>query len=126
MDNVITCIAINDENGEVFIGTSKGLISYRSDATPGGDNNHDVYAFPNPVKRGYTGYIAIRGLVTDASVKITDVNGMVVYQTKAEGGQAIWDGRNFDGRKANTGVYLVFITDSNGSDKMVTKILFLN
>jgi hypothetical protein len=64
--------------------------------------------------------------VLNASVKITDVNGQVVYETRAEGGQAIWNGRNFDGRKANSGVYMVFITDSDGSEKMVTKILFLN
>ena len=124
--NNITTITINDENGEVFFGTSKGLISYRSTATPGGPTNNDVYAYPNPVKRGYAGPIAIKGLVQNASVKITDVNGQVVYETRAEGGQAIWDGRNFDGRKANSGVYMVFITDSDGSDKMVTKIMFLN
>jgi hypothetical protein len=126
LSNSITCIVISDTNGEVFFGTSKGLISYRSTATPGGPTNNDVYAFPNPVKSGYTGPIAIKGLVANASVKITDVNGMVVYETRAEGGQAIWYGMNFDGRKANSGVYLVFITDSDGSDKMVTKILFLN
>jgi hypothetical protein len=126
LSNNITCITINDENGEVFFGTSAGLISYRSTATPGGPTNNDVYAYPNPVKRGYAGPIAIKGLVQNASVKITDVNGQVVYETRAEGGQAIWDGRNFDGRKANSGVYMVFITDSGGSDKMVTKILFLN
>jgi len=126
LSNSITCITINDENGEVFFGTAKGLISYRSTATPGGESNTDVYAYPNPVRPEYAGPIAIKGLVRDASVKITDVNGQVVYETRAEGGQAIWDGKNFDGRKANTGVYLVFITNSDGSEKMVTKILFLN
>jgi ligand-binding sensor domain-containing protein len=126
LSNNITCITINDDNGEVFFGTAKGLISYRGTATPGGPTNSDVYAYPNPVKKGYTGVIAIKGLVQNASVKITDVNGQVVYETRAEGGQAIWDGYNFDGRKANSGVYMVFITDSDGSEKMVTKILFLN
>lgn len=126
LSNSITCIVISDDNGEVFFGTPKGLISYRSTATPGGPINKDVFAYPNPVRSDYSGLIAIRGLVQNASVKITDVNGQVVYETRAEGGQAIWDGRNFEGRKANTGVYMVFITDSDGSEKLVTKILFLN
>lgn len=124
--NNITSLAINDETGEVFIGTAKGLISYKSDATGGDDTNTDVYAYPNPVKPGYTGPIAIKGLVKDAIVKITDITGTIIYETRAEGGQAIWNGHNFDGRKARTGVYLVFITNDDGSESMVTKILFIN
>ncbi len=126
LSNNVTTIAINNEIGEVFFGTPKGLISYRSTATGGNDTNKNVYAYPNPVKRDYLGPVAIKGLVTNASVKITDVNGRLVYETRAEGGQAIWDGKNFDGRKANSGIYLVFITNSDGSEKLVTKIMFLN
>jgi hypothetical protein len=124
--NNITSIAINDETGEVFIGTAKGLISYKSDATPGDSTNSNVYAYPNPVRPGYGGPIAIKGLVKDAVVKITDVTGTLIYETRAEGGQAIWNGHNFDGRKASTGVYLVYISNDDGSEKMVTKILFVN
>jgi hypothetical protein len=124
--NNITSLAINSETGEVFIGTAKGLISYKSDATEGGDSNSDVYAYPNPVRPGYTGPIAIKGLVRDAIVKITDITGTVIYETRAEGGQAIWNGYNFDGRRGNTGVYLVFISNDDGSETMVTKILFIN
>jgi hypothetical protein len=124
--NYITSITINGKTGEVFIGTAKGLISYKGTATDGVDTNTNVYAYPNPVRPGYNGPIAIKGLVKDANVKITDITGSVIYETIAEGGQAIWNGYSFDGRKANTGVYLVFITNSDGSEKMVTKILFVN
>ena len=124
--NNITSLAINGTTGEVFIGTAKGLISYKSDATIGTDTNSNVYAYPNPVRPGYNGPIAIKGLVTDAIVKITDIKGSVVYETRAEGGQAIWNGYNLDGRRANTGVFLVFITNDDGTEKEVTKILFVN
>ena len=110
----------------MFIGTAKGLISYKSDATdPGVPPDHAV-AYPNPVRPGYDGPIAIKGLVKDAIVKITDITGTVVYETRAEGGQAIWNGANFDGRRANTGVFLVFVSNDDGSETMVTKILFVN
>jgi hypothetical protein len=122
----ISSLAINPVTGEVFIGTDKGIISFRGTATEGGDTNQDVYAFPNPVKEGYEGYIAIKGLVTDAQVRITDISGNLIYTTQAEGGQAIWDGKNFDGRKARTGVYLVFASSSKGEEKVVTKILIIN
>ncbi len=123
--NMISDIAIND-NGEVFIGTAKGIISYGGTATPGPPTHLNTYAYPNPVREGFTGKIAIKGLVNNADIKITDISGTLIYETKAEGGQAIWDGRNFDGRKAHTGVYLVFSSNSDGSETMVTKILIIN
>lgn len=126
LSNEINCISIDGNNGEVFIGTSKGIVSYRATATDGLDEYTDVYAFPNPVRENYDGPIAIRGLIKDASVKITDINGGLVYSTKALGGQAIWDGKNFEGKKASTGVYLVFCSNEDGSKTFITKILFVN
>ncbi len=124
--NTITKIAIDQESGEVYIATAKGLISYKSTATKGGPVNSDVYAYPNPVRPEYSGPIAVKNLVTNAVVKITDVAGNLVYETKAEGGQAIWNGHDLNGRKANSGVYLVFVSNDDGSEKIVTKILFIN
>ncbi|MFH1936793.1 MAG: T9SS type A sorting domain-containing protein [Bacteroidota bacterium] len=123
--NRITSLAIN-ANGDVFMGTDKGVISYRGSATQGTETMDDVYAFPNPVKEGYSGIIGIKGLVTNAQVRITDISGAVVHSTKAEGGQAIWDGTNLNGKRVKTGVYLVFASDEKGKEKVVTKILIIN
>lgn len=123
--NTITSLAINGETGEVFIGTAKGLISYKSDATEPPTDGSKIYAYPNPVRPGYNGPIAVKGLERDAVVKITDITGTLIYETRSEGGQAIWNGYNFDGRRASTGVYLVFISNDDGTDAMVTKILFV-
>lgn len=128
-DNVIIDIAINEENGEVFIATNKGVISYRGEAVEGTSiNSSTAHAFPNPVRPEYTGPIAIRGLAENANVKITDVNGGLIFETQALGGQAVWDGKDYNGRKASTGVYLVFSTSNNinNPDAIVTKILIVN
>lgn len=128
-DNLITDIAIDHASGLVYIGTSKGIISYRGEATAGGRvNNINAYAFPNPVRPGYEGPIAIKGLAEDANIKITDITGQLIYETTALGGQAIWDGRDYNGRRASSGVYLVFATriDLNNPDTLVTKILIIN
>lgn len=130
LDNDITDIAINTENGEVFIGTQSGLISMRSEAVAGGRvHSSNVYAYPNPVRPGYEGPIAIRGLARDAAVKITDISGKLVYETRALGGQAIWHGKDFKGRRAQSGVYLVFSTTEpqfEKPDAIVTKILLIH
>lgn len=123
--NNIYDITINHKNGEVFIGTEKGLISYRSDATIGATVQSQTKVFPNPVRDSYNGPISIRGLVTDANIKITDIDGNLVFESFANGGQAIWSGKNKKGERTSSGIYLVFSTDINGIEKIVSKILFI-
>ena len=124
-DNIYD-ITINPSNGEVFIGTEKGLISYRSDATNGALTQTTTKVFPNPVRETYNGIIAIQGLVTDANIKITDIKGNLVFESFAKGGQASWNGKNKNGDRVSTGVYPVFSSDINGIEKIVSKILFIH
>lgn len=119
-------IAIDHQTGEVFFSTAMGICSFRGSATAGNSSNTDVLVFPNPVPPGYTGTIAIRGLVNNALVKITELDGRMVYQTRALGGQAIWNGKDYKGRQISTGVYLVLVSDDTRTEKMVTKIVFIN
>ncbi len=125
LNNDVRNIAIDGKTGEVFITTAKGICSFRSTATEGGSTNSDVLVFPNPVPPGYDGTIAIRGLVDNALVKITELNGRLVYQTRALGGQAVWNGKNYKGGRVATGVYLVLISDDTRTEKLATKIVFI-
>ncbi|MFM7016366.1 MAG: hypothetical protein ACKOX3_08575 [Bacteroidota bacterium] len=122
--NNITSLSINDVNGEVFIGTEKGLISYQSDATNGEKENcSDLVVYPNPVEKGYDGEIAIKGVIANGTIKITDVSGGLVFEGKSLGGQAIWDGKNLKGEKVNSGVYIVYSSDSMGQFHCTTKLM---
>ena len=123
--NNIASIAINPSDGEVFFGTDLGIISYRGTATEGSETC-EISAFPNPVTPAYKGLIAIKGLTQDAYVKITDVSGSLIYATKALGGQAIWDGKDLQGKPAASGVYMVFSAKADGSSSCSTKILKVN
>ncbi len=120
-DNIID-IEINEVTGEVFFATSKGLISYRYDATEGGEVHGDVKIFPNPVRPEFDGIVGISGLAADAQVKITDVVGNLVYDTDAHGGTATWNARGHDGKRVASGVYLVFSSSPDGEDAFVGKI----
>jgi len=130
LDNDIFDIAYNDETGEVYIGTAKGIMVYRSQATGARvTHSNDIYAYPNPVTPDHTGPIAIKGLARDANVKITDLNGKLVYETTALGGQAIWDGTHYDrSSRVGAGVYLVFSSTTDvfrDPNTHVTKILIV-
>lgn len=126
-DNIIRTMDYNEETGEMYIGTDKGIQTYRT-ATTAATNFHqsEVYAFPNPVRPEYRGPIAIKGLANNAEVRITDIDGKLVYKSTALGGQAIWDGFNLEGQDVAGGVYLVFSSSTelfNDPDSYVTKIL---
>ncbi len=125
--NNITSVTINPQSGEVFIGTDKGLMSYQGDAIEADENVtgcQDVLVYPNPVERSYNGPVAIKGVVPNGIVKITDVNGGLVYQTTALGTQAVWNGNNLAGEQVSTGVYLVFSSDATGENSCVTKLMY--
>lgn len=124
--NTVHRIAIDPVTGEVFFATGAGLVSWRGDATEGTDTQEPgALVFPNPVPSGYDGVIAIRGLVRDAYVKITDVSGKLVYQTRAKGGQATWNGRDYTGYRPQSGIYLVLASDETGKENIVTKLVFI-
>lgn len=122
-NNHIRAITINGENGEVFIATTRGLISYKYTATEPLEEFDDVYAYPNPVNSSYTGPVAIRGLIRDCDVRICDVAGNLVYKTASFGGQAIWDGKTLEGKDVVSGVYLVYCSNPDGSQRLASKIM---
>ena len=125
LSNDVKKITIDGISGEVFFATQKGICSFRSTATEGAEKNEEVLVFPNPVPPGYAGTIAIRGLVNNAIVKITELDGRLVYQTKALGGQAVWDGKIYKGQKISSGVYLVLVSDEGRKERLATKIFFI-
>jgi ligand-binding sensor domain-containing protein len=122
--NEINKITIDPKTGTVYIATNEGMVSYRSNATDGADKMDNVRVFPNPVPSGYTQPIAIKGLVENADVRITDVSGQLVYKTKAQGGTATWNGLTYTNRRPQTGVYFVFISNNDGSETKVSKFIF--
>ncbi len=129
LDNKVINLKYNPISGEMFIVTPSGIQSIKTESTEGSKrHSSDVYAFPNPVRPDYAGPIAIKGLARDANVKITDINGRLVYETTALGGQAVWDGNDYNGVLASAGVYLVFSASTDISvdlDSFVTKILIV-
>ncbi|HYJ37672.1 MAG TPA: two-component regulator propeller domain-containing protein [Chitinophagaceae bacterium] len=126
LSNDVRRIAIDGASGEVFFSTDKGICSFRGTATEGSTENRDVLVYPNPVPSGYTGQVAIRGVVENAIVKITELDGRLVYQARANGGQVVWNGRDYKGKRVASGIYLVLITDANRKENLATKIVFLN
>lgn len=123
--NNITAIDINGANGEVYIGTDKGIISFKGNATDAKNDLSDVYVYPNPVRPGFYGDITIANLVENARVKITDIEGNLVYDAVSEGGTLQWDQKAFGRHRVASGVYMVLISNEDGTDTTVKKIMII-
>lgn len=123
--NTILDIEIQETTGEVFIITDLGIVAYFSDATEGAENFDNIKAYPNPVRPDYQGYISITGLMENAFVKITDAHGVLIDEGFALGGKYVWDGNDYNGRRAQTGIYYVFAATNLAEQKVATKIAFV-
>ncbi|QKJ61858.1 T9SS type A sorting domain-containing protein [Flavobacterium sp. M31R6] len=123
--NVVNDISINSSTGEVFIATSKGLISFKGIATSASENLSNVYVYPNPVRPEYQGTVKINGLLNKANVKITDVAGNLVFEATTEGGTLEWDTTAFGKYRVASGVYMIFVSAQDGGETKVKKVMII-
>ena len=124
--NEIISIAIQKSTGEVFIGTSGGLVSYMSDATQSEDSFDNLYVYPNPVHPNYQGYITFKGMMDDTEVRIVDASGNLVKIIQSTGGSAVWDATNASGQRVASGVYTALCNTKSGKGHGAVKVLIMN
>ncbi len=128
ISDYVYSLELNKATGELFIITDIGAQSYTIDAidpVPAEEVKDSLFVFPNPVKPDYDGPITIRGVVENAIINITTIDGQLIRKLNSLGGQAIWDGRDFYGNKLAPGVYIIFVTNARGEVKASTKLAFL-
>ena len=123
--NSINDIKINSATGEVFIATDKGMISFKGIATGGNEDLNNVFVYPNPVRPNYSGTVKVAGLIDKANIKITDIEGNLVYETTSEGGTIEWDTTAFGRYKVASGVYMIFISSQDGGETKVKKVMII-
>jgi ligand-binding sensor domain-containing protein len=123
--NAINDIDINSATGEVFIATDKGLVSFKGVSTGANEDLNNVYVYPNPVRPNYAGTVKVAGLIDKANIKITDIEGNLVYETTSEGGTIEWDTTAFGRYKVASGVYMIFISAQDGGETKVKKVMIV-
>ena len=121
----ITSLAINNSTGELYIATEEGVLGFRSTATASNTDFTKLEVFPNPVRPDYYGSIAIKGMMNNAEVKITNSNGLLVKTINADGGQAVWEGMDENNEQVSSGVYYIFSSSPDGYSKAKTKVLII-
>ena len=126
--NTVYSVFCSPVDNVVYFGLKTGLVSFNSTSSPAADTYDNVYAYPNPVRPDYTGWITVTGLMDQSLVKIADASGNVVFQTRSNGGMVTWDGCDTGGNRVRSGVYYVFASQNATGDASgaVTKIVVIN
>lgn len=127
ISNEIMHLAYDKSTGILHIATSIGIMTYQTDALESKtafDSTLEVY--PNPVRPDYFGDIAIKGLMENSEVKITDIAGNLVHEMRSNGGIAIWNGNDINGKRVSSGVYTVYCADEAGTTGKTAKISFIH
>ena len=123
--NNVLDIEIDGVSGEVFFATDKGIVSFLGTSTKPSDSLGDVFVYPNPVRPEFLGTVKISGLTDKANIKITDIEGNLVYETTSSGGTIEWDTKAFGKHKVASGVYMIFVASQDGTDSTVKKVMII-
>jgi outer membrane protein assembly factor BamB len=124
--NIIRDIVTDETTGDVFIGSENGIQSFRTPIIKGFEDFTKVHAYPNPIRPGNSTPVYITGLIDEADVKITDVSGNLIWSTKSQGGQVVWNLHSFSGTKAASGVYMIYCSSATGDKSATAKLLIIN
>ncbi|MBW1617836.1 type IX secretion system anionic LPS delivery protein PorZ [Empedobacter falsenii] len=120
--DVVYDVSIDESTGKVYFATEKGVVSYNGDVSTEANNFNNAIAYPNPYRPEYKGNVTIKNLPNRALVKITDIVGNLLFEKKAEGGIVEWNTNNAKGKPVASGIYLVLMTNADGTDTKTLKI----
>ncbi|MCM1320086.1 MAG: hypothetical protein NC217_06850 [Muribaculaceae bacterium] len=127
-DNVYS-VGFDPTGNAVWIGSGKQIATYYCDATTAADDYSEILAFPNPVRPEYAGPVTIKGLMSNSLVKIVNPAGEVIKELGlSNGGMAMWDLTDMQGRDVGAGVYYIMASttgESTDSKGATTKILVI-
>lgn len=125
LSNIVTDIAFDDENGQAFLATDKGISVLGIPFTTNKENKN-VGVSPNPFIIGESDYITIENMYSGSTIKIMTLSGNVVKKIELpyNENRINWDGRGNNGELLDTGVYLM-VVENNQYGNGVTKIAII-
>lgn len=139
--NGVNAMALDSENGVVYFGTNRGLVSFATGGSRTMETLEDIYVYPNPVRPGFNmaeDKIKIKNISENVNIKITDIEGNLVaeaqsnvnlryknYNLEIDGGTAYWNGKNLANNTVASGVYLVLFSDFDTLETKVSKIMII-
>lgn len=121
----IKSIAIDENNGVVYVGTDFGISSISTIFIKPNESYSDLRVYPNPVllDDNFSTNIIVDGLMENSNIKILDISGNLIKEFRTPGGRsATWDGKDDSGKFVSSGIYLVIAFDEEANEVGTTKV----
>lgn len=124
----INDLAIDEDNGRLYISTDCGLCSVETGVTPANPSlsKNNIKVYPNPVRPDYSGSVTVTGLTEGAEVKVLSTGSQLVARGTAIGGSWQWDvTQQSSGNRVAPGVYYIMISTSDGKNSVGAKLVVI-
>jgi len=113
--NNILSIALDEKKGIIYISTTNGIFSVQTPYTKSEDN-FALKVFPNPFNYEKHNSVIIDGLTSNSTIKIFNTSMELIREiNNINSGRYIWDGKDANGKKLSSGIYLIFASDINNN-----------
>ncbi|MFZ1290736.1 MAG: two-component regulator propeller domain-containing protein [Melioribacteraceae bacterium] len=124
----INDIAIDENNGIIYVGTDFGLTTINTMFIKPNENFSEITAYPNPVEISNkdNNNLIINGLIEDSEIKILNIAGNVIQEFSSIGGKTtFWDCKDKNGNLVPSGVYIIVAYDMEINQVGHTKVAVL-
>lgn len=124
VNDEVLSLAMNEQTGEVFIGTTHGLSVVTTPYSAPEDRFTALRVIPNPFMPEKHGTVSIENLPQEVTISIFTSNGHLVFQKPSDtvyGNTFLWDGRDTEGKWVPGGIYLI-VVNNKISEKSIGKL----
>lgn len=120
-DNVQS-VVVDERTGRAWFGMLEGLSSVQTQSLAPRPS-FELACYPQPYRPTAGEPLIIDGLASDADIRILTPAGAMVNALQSRGRQALWDGRDTEGRTVPPGVYIVHVRSASSKQASVGKII---
>ncbi len=111
VNDLVNAVTLDRNTGEVYVSSPTGLTIIPSSIGRPTEDVETVYAFPNPYVINSSDDLLSFNFAGQAQLRVFTTAGELVATLP----QPLWDGRNQQGERVASGVYLFVLTDVEGN-----------
>lgn len=127
LSNSINCLALDEDRGILYIGTSYGLNAlYIASSQEQMEAKPSAIVYPNPLRTEDTDQLNIENIALGSDIKIFDSANRLIHSAISSSSIYKWNARDMNGNRLSSGVYSIIIYSPNNNKPQVLNVAIIN